>query len=38
VGAALRAMGDISYIVHLDSIEMTIRKMIEEDEDIAKEL
>jgi ABC-type multidrug transport system ATPase subunit len=32
VGAALEAIGDIRYIVHLDSMEITIRKMIEDDE------
>jgi ABC-type multidrug transport system ATPase subunit len=32
VGAALEAIGDVNYIVHLDSVEITIRKMIEDDE------
>jgi ABC-type multidrug transport system ATPase subunit len=30
--AALEAIGDLQYLVHLDSIEITIRKMIEDDE------
>jgi ABC-type multidrug transport system ATPase subunit len=32
VGAALEVIGDVKYIVHLDSMEITIRKMIEDDE------
>jgi ABC-type multidrug transport system ATPase subunit len=36
VGAALEAIGDVNYIVHLDSVEITIRKMIEDDEVQAK--
>jgi hypothetical protein len=32
VGAALEAIGDVTYLVHLDSMEITIRKMIEDDE------
>jgi ABC-type multidrug transport system ATPase subunit len=32
VGSALEAIGEINYIVHLDSMEITIRKMIEDDE------
>jgi ABC-type multidrug transport system ATPase subunit len=32
VGAALEAIGEVNYIVHLDSMEITIRKMIEDDE------
>jgi ABC-type multidrug transport system ATPase subunit len=32
VGGALEAIGDVKYIVHLDSMEITIRKMIEDDE------
>jgi ABC-type multidrug transport system ATPase subunit len=35
VGAALQAMGDANYVVQLDSIEITIRKMIEDDEALA---
>jgi ABC-type multidrug transport system ATPase subunit len=30
--AALEAIGDVQYLVHLDSLEITIRKMIEDDE------
>jgi ABC-type multidrug transport system ATPase subunit len=32
VGAALEAIGDVNYLVHLESMEITIRKMIEDDE------
>jgi ABC-type multidrug transport system ATPase subunit len=32
VGAVLEVIGDANYIVHLDSMEITIRKMIEDDE------
>jgi ABC-type multidrug transport system ATPase subunit len=32
VGGALEAIGDVKYIVHLESMEITIRKMIEDDE------
>jgi ABC-type multidrug transport system ATPase subunit len=32
VGAALEALGDVEYTLHLDSMEITIRKMIEDDE------
>jgi ABC-type multidrug transport system ATPase subunit len=38
VGAALEAIGDVNYIVHLDSMEITIRKMIEDDEAKGPEL
>jgi ABC-type multidrug transport system ATPase subunit len=38
VGAALEAIGDMNYLVHLDSMEITIRKMIEDDEARAPEL
>jgi hypothetical protein len=32
VGAALTMIRDVNFIVHLDSMEMTIREMIEDDE------
>jgi ABC-type multidrug transport system ATPase subunit len=32
IGAALEAIGDVNYVVHLDSMEITIRNMIEDDE------
>jgi ABC-type multidrug transport system ATPase subunit len=32
VGTALEAIGDVDYVVQLDSIEITIRTMIEDDE------
>jgi ABC-type multidrug transport system ATPase subunit len=35
VGAALEAIGDAEYHVQLDSIEITVRKMIEDDEALA---
>jgi ABC-type multidrug transport system ATPase subunit len=38
VGAALEAIGDVNYLVHLDSMEIMIRKMIEDDEAQGPEL
>jgi ABC-type multidrug transport system ATPase subunit len=32
VGGALKAIGEVNYLLHLDSVEITIRKMIEDDE------
>jgi hypothetical protein len=32
VRAALEAIGELRYLVHLDSLEITIRQMIEDDE------